>query len=239
MTDEKALTAPSIDHGALMKLAVEKGMEGVQALERLVALQERAVEREAAAAFHAAMSAFQAECPEIAKRGTVDTVTKRGAHIKYAFAKLDDIAHEIRPRLDECNLSYSWDSSVDDQVLSCTCTVTHIAGHSRTATFSCPVEQSQQRSVAQNHAATLTYARRQSLIQALGLVTADEDTDAARGPVETITPEQARSLEDWISEANADRAKFLSWAGVEHIEDLSAAKYDNAVAALRKKAGRE
>lgn len=238
MTNE--LTTQQGDKYAdLMRLAIEKGPAGVEALERIATLKERADAQARESAFHAAMSAAQAEFPEIRKTGLVDTVTKRGAHIKYTFAKLEEIAHTIRPILSKFGLSYRWDSKVDERILSCTCTVTHQDGHSMGATFSCPVEESGQRSVAQDHAATLTYARRQSLIQALGLVTADEDTDAMKKADEPITPAQLSQLEDWLAESGADREKFLKWAGVESLDQMPASMFGNAVAALRKKAGRE
>ena len=238
MTDE--LTTQQGDYRELMKAAVDKGLEGVEVLERIVALQERAEARMAARAFHEALRGFQADCPTIKRSKTANIVSKKtGARWSYTYAPLEEIEPTIRPHLAQHGLSYSWDSSVDGEMLSCVCTISHVDGHKETASFSCPVERSDQRSIAQDHAATLSYARRQSLVQALGLTSADEDRDGAAPRDEPITPAQLSQLEDWLAESGADREKFLKWAGVESLDQMPASMFGNAVAALKKKAGRE
>ena len=80
-----------------------------------------------------------------------------------------------------------------------TCTVTHTAGHSVQASFEAPVEEGAGTSAAQDYAKILTFGERKSLIQALGIFTADEDTDAA--PAGVITQEQYADLEDLVEKS--------------------------------------
>lgn len=99
---------------------------------------------------------------------------------------------------------------------------------------------------AQANGAALTYGRRQSLIAALGLTTADEDTDAA--PVrsrqvsedepERLTDKQIADLSALIDDVGADRQKFLAYLRVEKLEDIHPREYARAVAALEARRAR-
>jgi len=235
--NDAGLAAP--DYRDLMRAALDKGTEGVEALERLVALQERWEERNAARAFNDALRDFQRDCPAIKKSKTAQIVSKRsGSRWSYTFAPLEEITRTIRPILERYGLSYSWDSTVTDKALACVCTVRHVDGHSITATFSCPVEMSDQRSIAQNHAATLTYARRQSLVQALGLTTADDDHDGAPDADEAdcIDDKEALALEARADDVGADKPALLKWAGAASFKEFPRHKLAEANSLLDRKA---
>jgi hypothetical protein len=227
----------------LFKLAVEKG--GVDALERLAALHERMMDRDSAREFAAAMAAFQEECPPVRKTSTAKVVTKSGGSYSYAYAELDEIARTVRPILHRHGLSYSWDSTLSESgaMLRCVCTVSHANGHKASATFEAPTEAvTQAMSPQQRHAAALTFARRQSLIQVLGLTTCDPDADGASEPEAKITPEQVLVLEALIDKRPAgSRSRLLDWISAEWnsttLEQIPASKFDWLVADLKQKIG--
>ena len=218
----------------LMKMAVSPDVD-VEKLERLIALQERGMERDARMAFIAALAGFQDACPLLTKNKTAEIVTKSGARYSYAYASLDRIAAEIRSLLTKFGLSYSWDSTTVDGMLTCTCTLRHSDGHEVTSSFSAPIEQATKMSGAQATAATLTYARRQSLVSVLGLAIADEDTDARGAPSEPITEAQVADLESLITEVGADKERFLTYLQVENLTDLASTRFQEAVNALEAK----
>lgn len=229
-----AVEAAERQVGTLLELAIKQGDKfSVEALERLVALHERVSATRAASEFADAMAAFQEECPPIAKKSRTRYTTKAGIQVKYTYAELDEIARTIGPLLHPRGLSYSWDSSVDGSLMTCVCTVRHVNGHSQTASFASPVDTEAKMSGPQRHAAALTYARRQSLVQALGLTTADPDTDAI--PTETISEHQATNLESLLADSGANRQRFLDYLGVEEIADIRECDFQAAVAALEAK----
>ena len=154
--------------GSLLSLAIEKGLS-VEGLEKLVALHERVMDRSAAQEFAQAMAQFQEECPPIRKTTTATITTKSGGQYQYTYAELDEIARTVRPHLHKHGLSYSWDSACDDKMVSATCVVQHVNGHSRRAGFSAPVDTLAQMSGAQKYASALSFAKRQTLIQVLGV----------------------------------------------------------------------
>lgn len=219
----------------LLQMAVEKGLP-VEALERLQALHERVSDRAAAIEFAQALATFQRRCPPIVKKSVAKVTTRGGAQYGYRYAELDEIARTVNPILAEVGLSYTWNSEVRDKMLHCTCILRHVNGHSVPANFSAPVDSAAGMSEQQKYAAALTYARRQSLTQALGLTTTDPDTDG--GNPEPITADQAADLRSLIEETGVNLTRFLKWAKVERIEDLLARDFESAVNNIRAVAAR-
>lgn len=214
----------------IIDAGVNRGIP-VEALERLQAILERAEDRSRAAEFAQAVAAFQAKCPPIRKNAKAKIATKSGAQFEYTYAELDFIAREIAPLLQEVGLSYSWDSETKDKLLTCTCILRHTNGHSERANFTCPVESLMGATEQQKHGAALTYARRQSLIQVLGLVTGDPDLDGASP--ERVTEEQVMALKDLVAELGVDRARLLQYLGVDSFEGIPASNYGATVATIK------
>ena len=219
----------------LLQAAIDKNIS-VEAMEKLVELHERVSARQAASEFAAAMAEFQAECPSIPKTSTATIPTNSGGSYSYKYAELDAIATVIQPIMHANGLSYSWDSDVVDGKLVCVCTVRHANGHSQPATFTCPIDdRSKGMSEPQKYAAALTYARRQALIQALGLTTTDPDPDGGGPPAAKILKPQVNVIADLIRDSGADLKRFLAYTGVEHIDEIDVDQYESAVSMLRRK----
>ena len=244
MTRESAGLPVAVDATPLDRVLamMESGQRvDVEVLERLVALQERAAERNARAAYFEALSLFQEECPEIRKSRTAEIATRGGGKYEYTFAPLEEITRTIRPILKRHGLSYSWTTAagVLAGVLDVKCILRHVDGHQEEASFPVPTGTSAAMSEAQKSGAALTYGRRQSLIAVLGLTTADPDTDApsvGRSP-EKIDAQQAKYLNMLLDEvaARVSRGAFFKWLAVSSVEDVVAADYVKAVEFLERK----
>lgn len=219
----------------LLRLAIDKNLP-VESLEKLVALNERIMDRHASEEFNAAMAAFQAECPPIARTSTANVATKSGARFSYKYAELDEIARTAGPLLHKYGLSFAWDSSMDKGILRCICTLRHSNGHSITASFECPTDSEAGMSPAQKYAAALTFARRQSLVSVLGLTNADPDTDGGEHHgTETITASQVADLAAMIDEVKADKPTFLKWMKVEKLAEIRQHDFKKAIDGLNLK----
>jgi len=229
---EREQTAP-LAIVELLRLAIEKNIP-VEALERLQALHERVSDRQAASEFAHAMAAFQANCPPIAKNKKADIATRSGTNFQYTFADLPQIAKTIAPHLQAVGLAYTWDSKVADKQIVCACILQHVNGHKQVASFTCPVESGAGMSEQQKYAAALSFARRQSLVQVLGLCTVDPEAETM-DPT-PITAEQAADLAALCDECKVDRKRVLKWLKVERLEQVPAVRYADVVAAVREKA---
>ncbi len=243
---------PAAESTELVRLAMAEGVD-VGKLERLIAMRDADLDRLSIASFNEAFAAFKADCPKIVRRTEDEyiTVTRNGQRRKRMYATLEDIAHVVDPALSACGLTYDWEDAVVSATGSLTrrCVIRHRDGHSRgTTSAPIPIEGSEaykamttrketSASPQQRIGVADTYARRYSLVAALGLTTVDEDTDGrSDAPDETITEQQAAKLLDWLRDTNSDTAKFLDWAGVKELADMPASRFDAAMQMLKRKA---
>jgi hypothetical protein len=249
MTDLATTKTAAMDIAALMASAVEQGAGGVEALERLVALQERIMDRNARQSYFDALKSFQAECRAIPKNKTASIASRSGTGYSYAFADLEQIVSVVRPVLDKHGLSFSFDSKVEGTNITTTCTLRHRDGHAEQSSFTCPVASPNPgMSEQQKYGGAFTFSRRYALVGALGLATTDEDTDGREQPdldeEGVITDEQALTLEALANDVGADWPKFMFYLGrlcqidcqLPDIRQLPASHYKTALAALNRKA---
>lgn len=218
---------------AVAQLSSPNAPAAVEALTKLVDLYERLEAKNAKRQFAEDLTGFQGECPPIPKKSTARIATKSGSQFSYQYAELDVIASVIRPFMTKCGFSYTWDSSVEGDRIACTCTLQHRGGHQQSARFEAPIDKSMVVNDTQKYAAALTYAKRQSLIQILGLTTCDPDPDGAQGA--TVSQEQARTLKAKITEIGVNEQRFLAIYDIKSVTELPADLYNAAIRALEMK----
>lgn len=223
----------------LMSMAMERMQDdtapaAVEALTKLVELQERVEDRQATRAFFDAFAQFQAKCPQVERSQRAEFKSKGGGNVRYDFAPLEEVDRTVKPVLSPLGFSYSWDCETVEGHVEAACKLRHAHGHCETARFRAPIEGTQLMSGPQKTAAALSFAKRQSLLQVLGIATAEADNDAPRvDQMSTVTEEQVANLRALADEIPTyDESKFLAWLGVESIEDLPASRYRAAVKSL-------
>lgn len=155
--------------------ALDKGAS-IEVMERMFAMREKFLAEQAKAAYLTALSKFQAEVPVIKK--TKKVLNKDGRTVRYQFAPLDSIVEQIQKPLATAGLSYRWEVKQDPKEIKAICLVTHVLGHSESSEFSVPIDPEGYMTAPQKSASALTFAKRYSLCNALGISTGDEDTDA-------------------------------------------------------------
>lgn len=159
----------------LIEKAIESNVS-VDVMERLYKLQQEYKADKAREAFVQAKLEFQGKVPTIATDKTV--LNKDGRTVRYQYASLPHIVSEIRGLLKKHGLAYSWDVVHEGDHMRVTCALTHSMGHSETSTLEIPIASDSYMTTPQKYASAQTYAKRYTLINVLGLSTADEDTDA-------------------------------------------------------------
>ena len=228
--DSGPLAVHPADTGRLMEIAIQQGEAGVAALERLVAMRERAEDRAAARAYGEAVGRFQESCPTVPKEA-------KGAH-GAAYAPFDRIMRHIRPHLANAGLSVTFDSEeMDDGRLRVWCIVHHGAGHSERASATVAKEaKSNRMNDTQRDGSAMSYGKRYALGLALGISTGEQDDDGdMAGKQDPITTEQALNIGALMDEVKADGAGFLRYFRIEALDELPASRYAEAVAMLERK----
>lgn len=225
----------SLNIGQILDAAIRSG-QTPEALEKLVGLAERLADRESDQQLTQALARFQQACPPITKMREAKIVTKAGGSYGYRYADLDAIVRVIRPLMSKEGLTFAWDSSEENGKITCVCIIRHIGGASTRATFVSPTDSAAAMSGAQKNAAALTYARRQALVQALGIITCDEDADgAASALVGPISDKQLAELEAAIRDAGVNMDRFYQHFQIAGLVDLPRARFDEAMNLIEQK----
>lgn len=159
-------------------------IERLQLIDKVEEVYWRRQQAQAEADFYAALSAFQAECPVVDK--TKPVFNKDGRTVRYFYAPLGEIVKQVGPCLTKHGLSYDFSASFvqfNDEdggpFLEMICHVHHSGGHSRDFPYKSVIENNEYMNPTQHAGSANSYAKRYAFCNALGILTADEDTDGA------------------------------------------------------------
>ena len=216
---------------ALYQQALDRGTEGVGALEKLMELQDRMQRRRAEMEFSLALGEFQSACPAVQKSSTAKIVTGSGGGYSFTYADLEEIISTVRPHLTAHGFSFTFDSKTDGKLLTCTCTLHHAHGHSMASSFTLPTDNKSGASEQQKVGGALTYAKRQCLISVLGLALTDVEPPAG-AKAATISEDQVANLDALMGEVGVTAAQFGARFKLSALGELPAALYGEAVRSL-------
>lgn len=193
---------------------VQKESFDIHALEKLIALQNDAEDRQAKKSFNLNLSEMLAEIPVIAKTGVN---TYNGTK----FAKLEDIVETTRPILHKYGFSITYKQSqemipnakAEPNSIFCmmivTCVLKHRDGHEESNEIQLPIATIKGQTPIQAMGMGSTYGRRYTLMQALNIAVAEDDQDgfAVNAKVEASKkPMSDARLEKAIEQVNLKNA---------------------------------
>lgn len=209
----------------IREVASRPGLEHVEALERLLAMKERAEDREAKRLFMEALAQAQAELPQIERLGSGQS---------NPYGRLEDIDSILRPIMARHGFALSFDekTSANDS-REHTATLTHRAGHSEVKSCTLPVDKGGNKNGVQAVGSTTSYAQRYLTGKHFNLVFKGADTDGE--DLTPITDEQMKDLQTLMSDVKADTAKFLAFLGIDKLSSLPQRDLGRAIAALEQK----
>ena len=201
----------------LIAQAVESKVP-VEVLERLFDLQQKVKADYAKEQFDLALMGFQEECPIIEKK-TPGSRTQSGS-IAFFYARLEEIVEQVKPYLIKYRFTYRFDSVSDADSYTAICHLTHIAGHSEPSRCRLSIlPGNKMMTETQRDSGTYTSAMRKAFCNALGIMTADVDSDSVlRSTVDPAKVELIADIEQLIADKGLDRAKQLDNLKVESFE---------------------
>ena len=191
MTDESAMPTeivfrePSTMTPLMPMATIGQAVAGgasIEAIERLMSLQERWQAGENKRKFDEAMANARAEIKPIIKTRKAGFDSSRGgARTEYDYEDLAAIADTIDPVLAKHGLSYRYRGQQDGMMLSVTCIVFG-HGHEIETTLTAGNDTSGSKNPIQAVGSTATYLERYTLRMAFGLsVTKDDDGHGGNG----------------------------------------------------------
>lgn len=169
-------------------------------------------------------------------QGEIENASKNAAnpHFRSKYADLAEVLNTARPVLAKHGLSLIQAPGYDGSIASVTTILGHESGGYIEGTASCVPAKSD----AQGIGSATTYLRRYAAAAMCGIAQEDDDGNAAahNKPHAVITPKQAATIRDLLESTGSDTGKFCEAFGVDAVDNLPAAKYEPAIAALNRKA---
>lgn len=182
---------PNVSIEAVIQNAIDKGVP-VETMERLLAMRQQLKAEAAKEEYDRSMASFQEECP---------TIEKKKQAYNYKYAPLESIVEQVKGLLAKNGFSYTFDTEEKESKIVVTCLVKHIAGHSEASKTTIERESTTKMNASQQSGAAMTYGKRYAFCNAFGILTGDEDTDAApptpaREPMKATTVTRKFQSED-------------------------------------------
>lgn len=224
---------------AMIERAARDPSVDIDRMERLFKMHEQAEARRARASYIAALSAMQPELPVVEKRGEIarkakdETGQKKEAKAT-KYARWEDVVEAISPILAKHGFSISFRIKQDQRV-EVTAILGHRDGHCEETSMSLPIDDSGAKNNMQGWGSSISYGKRYTAFALLNIVARGEDDDGkAAGSDLAITDEQAEQIKVALEETGGQLPKFCAFYKLEKLTDLPAAKFDAAMAAIRR-----
>lgn len=203
------------------------GGGSIENLQLLLDMKERVDRENARKAFQAALAAAQAEIPTVIKN-------RQNNHTRSSYADLAAIEQAVTPVITSHGISVRF-HPVRSEVqghYGVECVLSHAAGHTETYRADVPsdgagISGSNNKTPTHAFGSTMTYGRRYLLCMLFNISTGDDDDGNARTapPVELVTEEQWRELEDLIPASGLKTDVILKKYNIAELANLPAKEY--------------
>lgn len=207
----------------------------VDKLERLLAMQERVLVREAEQVWIAAMKAAQEECAPIKRN-------KRNSTTNSTYADLEHLSNAADPIIHKHGFTLSFgsgESNLTDHY-RVTCDVSHVGGHTKERYLDVPTDMfgikgNQNKTTTHGMGSAMSYGRRYLKLLIFDIATTDDDGNAAGRRGEMIDDAQVACIQNMASAGGADLQRFCRYFRINAVPELPASRFDEAVKMLSQK----
>jgi hypothetical protein len=151
----------------------------VEKLERVIALQERIIDRNAKAAFVAAFARMQPELPEMDENGRI---LARDGSVQSTYARNEDIQRVLKPILAKHGFGLSFRTEwPDTATLKVVGMLAHVEGHTRESAFQATADTSGSKNAIQALGSSVSYGHRYTTKDLLNVTSRKQDNDGQGG----------------------------------------------------------
>lgn len=241
--------AETSETGAMMNAIIRMASDpqtDVDKFERLIAVQERMMAKQAEQSFHAAMNLAQSEMGRVSA-----DATNPQTRSKYAtYAALD---RALRPVYSQHGFSLSFDTgdAPRENEVRVVCNIAHRDGHRETRHVDMPADGKGIKGntmMTSTHASgsAMSYGMRYLLKLIFNVAVGENDDDGNHAGARPVSADQAATIQAKLDETGADTARFLRAVGtkfscgrLDNIEQIPAMFYDDVIGMIEANAKRK
>lgn len=233
---EQEAAQPSLMH-IIQELARHPSVDGIAALERLVALKERTEERQAKTEYIAAMARLAPLLPIVERNGHVKyegTGGKQG--MDRTYGKYEDIDEAVRPIYSAEGFSVAWKTEEGQGgKIRMIGVCSHRMGHSEEFKIDLPHDSSGGKNAIQAiGSSVLGYGRRMLTTMIFNVRIAGADMDGEDTTL--LSEDQIKDVETLLQDTSTKTSSFLEKiAGYNSIAEIPASQYRRCMNALEAK----
>ncbi len=217
-TTQMVSAVPSTDVSMLLHI-IERATTATEfdlvRVSQLLDLKDRWDRAQAARSYAAAMVAFKANAPTLLKDKHVKFTNRAGTVTEYDHATHYEVTTKITQALAPHGLAHSWSMLQEQNKITVTCTLTHVAGHQESVSLYSLADDSGGKNSIQAIASANSYLQRYTLLAVTGLSTVDmpDDDGAQTGePPPPVHPDVWTALNDAATEGSSALAE--AWRGL-------------------------
>lgn len=226
-----ALISESATILSVIERAAKDPSVDIDKMERLMAMHERMLARQAKASFDAALADLQPKLPVIGERGAI----KHNEKLISNYALWEDVVKAITPILSAHGFALSFRVGRDGDRQIITGILSHRDGHREETSMSLPIDNSGSKNGVQGIGSTVSYGKRYTTQALLNLVSSGDDDDGQGGKGGLITAEQKAELVALMQETGANTEGFLKYMRVASLDEIKADNFGRAKTALEAK----
>lgn len=236
MTAKKAENLPAVQDNTtnflevISKAARDPNVD-VAKMHGLLDVQERMMNKQAEISFNNALADLQGKLPRIKK----DAKIAHNSKLISTYATYEAIDDIIRPLLIEHGFSLRFNSKEHNGKVIISGTLAHRDGHSITDEIPLSIDSSGAKNNVQGVGSTISYGKRYIVSMLLNLVFEGEDDDGRGGGGTVLADDQAAEIKGLLQQHNMDVKAFLNYMGADSVDQIAAAKYEQAIMAINRK----
>lgn len=219
----------------ILALAIQQEAP-LEQLEKWMDLKRQYEADEARKAYFKAVAAFRQENIVIKK-------DKTNSQFNSKYTSLGNLLETVGPFLGKHGLSYRFNTSQNDKMLTVDCILRHELGHTETVTLSAPPDTSggNSKNSIQQIKSTFTYLRSATFEAVTGLsgteASIDDDGNSAGNKIEFISTDQCTEIEDMINDTyktDAKKKQWLDYMKASAVHEIPVDKYKMAINSLKR-----
>lgn len=217
---------------AVIERAANNPEVDIEKMERLLAMQERIMDRQSEIAFNEAMNACQRECPSVFKAA-------QNSSNRSKYAKLEAVDDAIRPVYTSHGFSLSFGSREAEDGVTVLCKVSHIQGHSRDyelkgALDLTGIKGERNKTDIMALGSSVSYLRRYLTCMIFNVILTDEDNDGQSTKANYLSPTQRDIIIEKLGGPGQNVSDFCKSIGVNRLDELDAGEFDKVVARAKR-----